>query len=337
MKVLVTGSTAQQASKIHVERTPTFSNLLVRSFKDAGIDAQLSNPNLNWDEQFLSEFDLVVVGIAPTTSISANKIYPALITAEKARNIGNLALLIDAPESYKLLPSFRAWQDMDKTLKSFYDRRKNYSDVATDENLQAQLKSFITHLCEDPWPTTFFPTFPWSTKDYMIKNISNLDSESLVGVSVDMYVLLQPPKVKNFYASDEYWTCDSMSPFGKEQQKLLNKPVLSTKSTIWESENETLTRIRESIGTLVATYRGGESWWSPALSQSLSQGVPVVHDWRYTGYMGEEWTHLASTVENMSMSEREELAYSQKQSYLSNLPDQDQVSESLNKTIKQLV
>lgn len=336
MKVLVTGSTAQQASRLHAERTPTFSNLLVRSFQDAGVDARVMSPRLDWDEKFLSEFDLVIVGVAPTTSITANKIYPAMITAEKARNIGNLALLMDAPESYKILPSFRSWQDMEKTLKSFYDRRKNYSEVAQDENLQAQLKSFITHLCEDPWPTTFFPEFPWSTKDYMIKNISNLDSEALVGVNVDMYVLLQPPKVRNFYASDEYWTCDAMNPFGKEQQKLLNKPVIPIKST-WESENETLTRIRESIGTLVATYRWGESWWSPALAQSLSQGVPVVHDWRYTGYMGEEWSHLASTIENMSLSEREELAYSQKQLYLNHLPEQDETSEKLVKTVKQLV
>lgn len=337
MKVLVTGSTAQQASRVHAERTPTFSNLLVRSFQDAGVEAVLSSPKLGWDDDFLSEFDLVIVGIAPTTSISANKIYPALITAEKCRNIGNLALLIDAPESFKLPPSFRAWQDMDKTLKSFYDRRKNYSEVAQDENLQAQLKSFISYLCEDPWPTTFFPTYPWSTKDYLVKNLPNLDSESLVGVNVDTYVLLQPPKVKNFYASDEYWTCDSMSPFGKEQQKLLSKPVLPTKATIWESENETLTRIRESLGTLIATYRWGESWWSPVLSQSLSQGVPVVHDWRACGYLGEEWTNLASTVENMSLSEREELAYSQKQSYLNNLPSQEETSEKLLKTIKELV
>ncbi len=337
MKVLVTGSTAQQASRIHVERTPTFSNLLVRSFQDAGVEAKLASPRLDWDEEFLSGFDLVVVGIAPTTSISANKIYPALITAEKARNIGNLALLIDAPESFKIPPSFRAWQDMNKTLKSFYDRRKNYSEVVEDEDLQAQLKSFISYLCEDPWPTTFFPAFPWSTKDYMIKNISNLDSNSLVGVSVDMYILLQPPKVKNFYTNDEYWTCDSMNPFGKEQQKLLSKQVLPTKSSIWESENETLIRIRESIGTLVATYRGGESWWSPALAQSLSQGVPVVHDWRASGHLGSEWTHLASAVETMSLYEREDLAYSQKQSYLTSLPSQEETEETLLKTIKQLV
>lgn len=337
MKVLITGCTAQQASRLHVERTPTFSNLLVRSFQDAGVEAHLASPRLDWDEEFLSQFNLVIVGIAPTTSISANKIYPAFITAEKARNIGNLALLLDAPESFKLLPSFRAWSDKETTLKSFYDRRKNYSDVAKDETLQDQLKSFISYLCEDPWPTTFYPAFPWSTKDSMIKNISNLDSEALCGISVDLYVLLQPAKVKNFYASDEYWTCDSMNPFGKEQQKLLTKPVLPTRSSIWENENDTLSRIRESLGTLIATYRGDESWWSPALAQSLSQGVPVVHNWRSTGYLGNEWLNLASTVEGMNVSDREELAYSQKQSYLNQLPEQEETSNILLKTIKQLV
>lgn len=338
MKVLVTGSTAQQASKLHAERTPTFANLLVRTFQSAGVDAAHMDPNINWDEDFLKEFDLIVVGIAPTTSISANKIYPAFITAEKARKLGNLSLMIDAPESFKIPPSLKAWSDSDTTFKSFYDRRKNYFDVAEDSNLRAQVESFVAYLNQEEWPTTFYPTFPWSTKEHLVKNLPSLREENLVGVSVDSYVLLQPQKVKNLYSTEEdYWTCDSMKPYGEDQAKKLIKKVVPLKATAWEPEKDTLVRIRESLGTLVATYRNNESWWSPALSQSLSQGIPVCHDWKMTGYLGEEWSHLATTIETMTVTDRDELAYNQKQSYLSQLPHQDEINEDILKTIKQLV
>jgi hypothetical protein len=338
MKVLVTGSTAQQASKLHAERTPTFANLLVRTFQSAGVDATHMDPNIHWDEDFLKEFDLVVVGIAPTTSITANKIYPAFITAEKARKLGNLSLMIDAPESFKIPPSLRAWADSDTTFKSFYDKRKNYLDVVENTELRAQVEGFVSYLSQEEWPTTFYPTFPWSDKKTLVKNLPSLREENLVGVSVDSYVLLQPPKIKNLYSTEEeYWTCDSMNPYGKNEAKKLIKKVVPTKEAAMESENQTLIRIRESIGTLIATYRNNESWWSPVLSQSLSQGVPVCHDWKYTGYLGEEWSHLATTIETMNITERDELAYTQKQSYLSRLPHQDEINEDILKTIKQLV
>jgi len=119
MKVLITGCTAQQTSKKHAERTPTFSNLLGQNFKNAGIDVTFASPQISWEKSYLEEFDLVIVGVAPTTSISANKIYPAFITANKCREIGNLSLLIDAPESFKIPPSLNAWTNEASTFKSF--------------------------------------------------------------------------------------------------------------------------------------------------------------------------------------------------------------------------
>jgi len=336
MKVLITGCTAQQASKKHAERTPTFSNLLGQNFKNAGVDVTFASPQINWEKSYLEEFDLVIVGIAPTTSISANKIYPAFITANKCREIGNLSLLIDAPESFKIPPSLNAWTNEASTFKSFYDRRKSYSDVVDNPELKAEIKSFVEYLSNEPWPTTFYPSYPWSTADLLTKYLPNLSAESLVGVSVDSYILLQPEKTKNYYLSDEYWVCDSFNSSGKSYAQMLTKKVVPIKQDVWEVESETLTHIRGAVGTIVSTYRNNESWWSPALAQSLSQGVPVVHDWKITGYMGEEWRHLATSVELMDTVERTELAFSQKQSYLDQLPSQDDINEKLTKTLKQL-
>lgn len=337
MKILITGCTSQQSSRKHAERTPTFSNLLAQSFKNIGADVAIASPSISWEDSYLQEFDLVIVGISPTTSISANKVYPAFIVAEKCRKIGNLALLVDAPESFKIPPSLKAWTNESATFKSFYDRRKSYFEVLENENLRENIKSFVSYLSNEEWPTTFYPTFPWSTSDLLIKYLPNLSAEKAIGVSVDSYILLQPQRSKNYLLTEEYWTCDLLNSASKNCAKTLTKEVVAAKQNVWELESETLLRIRESIGTIITTYRNNESWWSPVLSQALSQGVPVSHDWKITSYMGSEWMHLPTSIELMTSTERNDLAYAQKQSYLNQLPSQDDINEVLNKTLKQLV
>lgn len=337
MKVLITGCTAQQASRKHAERTPTFSNLLAQSFKNAEVDVTYASPNISWDESDLEKYDLVIVGISPTTSISANKIYPAFVAANKCRKIGNLSLLIDAPESFKIPPSLNAWSNEASTFKSFYDRRRNYFDVVESPELKSEVQGFVEYLSTEKWPTTFYPSFPWSNTDLLTKYLPNLSAENLVGVNVDSYIILQPEQTKNYYMTDEYWVCDTFNSSTKPHSQMLTKKIISPKEHVWESESETLSRIRHSIGTIISTYRNGESWWSPVFAQSLSQGVPVVHDWRITGYMGEEWTYLPTSIELMDYVERTELAFAQKQSYLNQLPTQDDIKEKLTKTLKHLV
>jgi hypothetical protein len=62
-------------------------------------------------------------------------------------------------------------------------------------------------------------------------------------------------------------------------------------------------------------------------------GVPVVTDWRLTSSLGVEWSHLASSIEEMSSEERYALALAQKKSYLELVPTWEQVSELLLQTI----
>lgn len=338
MKVLITGGTAPQASPKHAQRTPTFASLLARSFQDAGVETLHTEPSLDFTEEKLKQYDLVIVGITAPASVTANKIYPAFIMANRAKNLGNLALMLDAPDSFKILPSLRAaYNNPENLFKSFYDRRKNYYDVVDDLNLKAEIQSFVTYLIEESWPTTFYPELPWSTESFL-KYLPNLSSDRAVSVSVDMHLILRAGSSPNFYSKKNYWTCDSLkSEDGINLSKMLTNSVVATRATKWEPEVDTLERIRDSIGTLIATHRNREPWWSPALAQSLSQGVPVVHDWRLTSYLGKEWSYLATNIEDMSESERFDIAYQQKQSYLSQLPDVDITNQKLINTISQTV
>jgi ubiquinone/menaquinone biosynthesis C-methylase UbiE len=113
----------------------------------------------------------------------------------------------------------------------------------------------------------------------------------------------------------------------------LTRDVVATRGSRWEKQEDTLERIKKSIGTIVSVYRSNDPWWSPALAQSLSVGVPVVTDWRLSSSLGMEWSYLASAIEEMPAEERFELANRQKASYIGRIMSWEQTSEHLLQTI----
>ena len=328
MKVLVTGSTAQQGSPRTANKTPTFTGLFVKALQDGGADVDFLEP---YKSAEVDKYDAVVVGIAPLTSISASKVYPAMYLANKARKAGNLVTLLDAPEVYKTQAAIKSCAlNLSDLTKSFYDKRKNYSDFVEDKTFKSEVFEMINFLYEESWPTTVIPFIPWTNRDKVLEAIPNLESDKAKWINPDAR-LLRVPYSYSDSVRKKFWTCDSPSTSWSEFTiSTLTKEVVPTKKNGWELESDTLERINSSIGTLISTYRSGEPWWSPALAQSLGLNVPVVTDWKLTSYLGPEWSHLASFVEQMSDEERYQLAVDQKSSYLNNIP-------SWKETIKQAI
>ena len=335
MKVLITGCTAQQASSKTALRTPTFSTLIAQALKDGGASVVIAEPSIYMSKEALQEYDTVLVGVAPPTSLSANKIYPAFSVASKAREVGNLALFLDAPEQYKLQSSLKScYLNMSDLQKEFYSRRKSYSDLVKNDELKREVYGFIEFLYNEEWPTTLYPSFPWMSHVKVSQAIPNTNAKNLAPISVDAYLLRQPYVAPDFSITKEYWTCDSIkSSWSRSISETLRYEVVPTRTNRWESLEDTHQRIRRSIGTLVSVYRSNEPWWSPALAQSLASGVPVVTDWRQSSALGLEWTHLASTVETLTDSERFNLSAAQKESYLKAIPTWKETVEDLLQTI----
>jgi hypothetical protein len=336
MKVMITGCTSQQSSAKAAKRTPTFASLLSEMLVGIDVDVEIKDPSIYTSLEELAQYDIVLVGIAPLTSLSANKLIPAFSVASKAQKAGNLNLFIDAPDQYKLQSSLKSCHlNMTDLQKPFYNKRRNYSDLISDSNLQKEVYSFIDYLYLEQWPKTLFPAFPWSKSTKAIsKSLPNADESSLIPVVVDMKLLKAPFVSQDFSMEMEYWTCDSpKTEWSKSISKSLKYQVQPTRSSAWESEAETSMKIKKSIGTLVSVYRGNEPWWSPALAQSLSLGKPVATDWRQTSYLGSDWSHLASSIEEMGDSERFDLAGFQKETYLKTLPTSEDVAESLLHTL----
>jgi hypothetical protein len=338
MKVLITGCTAQQASNKTASRTPTFSALLAKALEDGGAFVEVVEPSTLITSQQLEEYDSVLVGIAPPTSLSANKVYPAFAIANRARKIGNLSLFIDAPEQYKLQASLKSVAlNVADLSKEFYQRRKSYSHLIADIDFRNEVREFNEFLYSERWPTTFYPAFPWSTPESIHKYLVHTDSENMIPVMVDSYLLRAPYVQPKAASGVGYWTCDNpTTKWSKAVTATLRNDVVATRGSRWEEQESTLERIKKSVGTIVSVYRNNEPWWSPALAQSLSVGVPVVTDWRYTSSMGVEWSHLASSIEEMSDDERFNLAHLQKESYIGRIMSWEQTSEHLLQTINLL-
>ena len=127
MKILVTGSTASQASPGNLSRHPSFTGLLTKALTDLGHQVTNSYPKFNYSEAQLDTFDLIFVGLSSPSNLSAHYAHGAFVLAEKARNLGKLNLIIDLPEPQKIKNTIRDFYNKtDDFYKPFYQKRIQY-------------------------------------------------------------------------------------------------------------------------------------------------------------------------------------------------------------------
>lgn len=324
MRVLLTGCTAAQSSQRKNDRSTTFAGLFNRFLQDNGHTVTWTEPSIHMTKDYLSEFDSVLVGLAPPTSTAAHRIYGALSVISYARSLGNLSLLLDAPDPYRVWIGLRAVYNKPEMLtKDFYSKRKEY-DAATDDFNLSRLRETISQLYTEVWPKTIFPSTPWMSYPSVTSHIPMLDRSDAIGVNLDSYVLHTPPTLDPALSEGlephTYWVSDAYSSkWTKSMEPLVKNQVVAALKSKWEGDESVLTRMSSAVGTLASTYRNGDPWWSVAIPQSLSLGVPVVTDWRLTSHMGDSWRHLAASVELMSDSDRRSLSTEQRSAYEASL------------------
>ena len=332
MRVLITGSTSPQASIKTSNKVPTFASLMAYSLMSQGMKVDFVEPTPAITDEVIKEYDHVLVGIAPPTSLSANRIYPAFAIANKALRAGKLMLFIDAPEPYKIQASLKSCHlNVSDLQKDFYRMRKFYSDFVGDLEFQREVYEFVDYLYTQTWPALLFPAFPWSTDAGIRKALPNVDT--VVPINLDASLISLDRVSHDLDAERTYWTCDAtQTRWAKKVSRTLVHPVFATRGRRWDLEEVTLNRMRGSIGTLVSLYRSDEVWWSPALAQSLSVGIPVATDWRKSQQLGPEWSFLPSSIESMSNNERFELAIAQRDFYVGAVNDWDKtIKRALSK------
>lgn len=333
MEILLTGSTAAHVSQKKNEKTRTFHGDLNRALTSSKHKVTWIEPSVSMSKDFISEFDCVIVGLAPPTSTAAHKIYGSLSVIKHAWDEGNLALVIDAPEPRRVWAGIKNIDsNPDNLIKDFYSKRSEYRK-ALRPDIFDHIQSAIKTLVDEVWPTTLFPTLPWMSFASVSTHIPNTSRKNLVGLNFDEKYITDD---NTFFTekSPEYWVADSAnSIWTKKQENLVALPTTPLRVHRWEGDADSVARLKESVGCFVSTYRGGEPWWSSAVSQSLYAGVPVVTDWTLSSILGDSWRLLPATIEEMTQGERNELVKSQKESYRRSLLSWEDSVKLLNRAI----
>lgn len=330
MKVLLTGCSASQSSQKLGERFPTFPSLLSAALTYAGHQVVWGTPSMRWDEDYLSTFDSVVVGLSNPTSVSSHRLYGALSVIEKAKSVTNVRYLLDAPDPSKIWYGLKSVLDNPNNLiKDFYSKRSEYSLAIQQDNF-SRLYSVVEDLYNNPWEKTLVPTFPWFNNSYITNYIPNISSYDIKPLCLDSILLTAMSSTSLYMKSESsFWSYDTYTPWVKKVEKTITNEVRPMTKSKWSNNTETLTNLNKSIGSIISTHKNGDPWWSINLAQSLYVNTPVVTDWRHTSYLAPEWSLLAHQLEELTQSERARTASAQRDSYIKAISSFDESIEGV--------
>jgi hypothetical protein len=326
-KIYLTGMTASQASASANSRNLAFAGVLNNVLTASGHDVTWEDPSLDVTEEFLKQFDSVLVGVGPLTSIAANRVYGALNIIGMLWGSDKLKLFIDAPGMAQIGASLKSVNKNPMTLiKDFYSYRKGYKEVISNVSLSAKISTAVDNLATKPWPQTIYPALPWKTDDQAKEKMS-IDVPNFSGVSLDSHLILDG--IENVEKAPK-WVADSTAH--RDTKKLvdtLGTPVLPMKWNKGWTDEQVYEQIKRSSGAIISVNKGDGSWWTYRYIQALNAGTPVYTSWAETSNIGESWSHLAHTIEDMSDSVKVGLSIRQRIDYLKNIPNKTESIKQL--------
>lgn len=327
MKVLITGMSASQASLSANMRSMSFAGVIHKVLSERGHTVSMLDPDIKWSREDLKSYDAILVGISPVTSLSASKSYGALHVIDLLAEDPRLKLVVDAPYPSQITASLRAILATPSNLtKDFYAFRQGYQLAAT-ESVSKRLLGTVDRLLNGAWMETIYPSLPWQNRLDVAECLPAGATASLTGINLDSWLVSTAP-IETIEKVDK-WVADSpTSTWTKKIQKTLGLPVVAMKHGKAMTDIEVGQQIGRSAGSLITPYRDG-TWWTYRQIQSLNHLVPVVTDWKDSQAIGHSWAVLGSSIESMSRSEREELAWQQAVDYLSAVLKKDAAAEGL--------
>lgn len=306
MKVLLTGMTSQHTNPDTHKKRVNFAGLIRDAFRITEDEVYWQEPSVTWDDDYLKQFDAVIVGVAPLSSLGANRAYGALNVISRLWNSGRLTLLVDAPDCVKIETSAQAIIDHPESLvKEFFSHRKEYR-LAREKQHFDRLYTGAFMLRTQLWRQTIFPRLPWQHAEDLVDQMRNTKFVQVTPLNLDSFLFSR-------YAADynltrhRWWAYEAGSAPGWLEKQQVCWTVDELPSTHRVPTNEmTLQQLRASRGTLIAPSKSG-TWWTPRYAMSLSQGTPVFSDWRETKDLGEAWSVLPTGFEMMTDVEKAQL------------------------------
>lgn len=331
-KVLITGMSAAQASRAANARTRSFTGVLEATLRECGHQVIWEVPSLDWNKQFLDQFDSVVVGLAPITSLSANYCYGGLHVITEMLGDPRLTIVVDSPLPGQIEASLKSVLAAPQTLtKDFYFNRRGFQQVNNDA-ARTRLLGTIERLLTNEWPTTIYPSLPWHDLTEIKKKFLPNAGEKLVGINLDSLII--GPKV-GLAERRLKWSADQ--PGSTWTEKVAANLIYPVSPMKWNKGwNDTLVeeQIGRSTGVLISPHKKDGTWWTYRYTQALSTGTPVVTPWTEAVRIDESWGILASTIETLSAQERDSIATRQRESYLAAVLSPADARAKLQKTLR---
>lgn len=305
----------------------SFFQTLAKAYSELS-DVVWSEPKLSWKRSDLEQFDEIIFGFSPPTSMGANHIYAAIQVLNKLYESPKLKLVVDSPQMWQYKNSVRAFKrDPDQIFGSFYSNRKNYLEAKSGKTRE-HADGLAEKLSTVQWPTTIVPILPWSNLDSIKSKVSFISPDSIVALNLDSFLLTkETPNI----GRTEQWAADNVnSNWVKTIDGTTRFPIVSVKKNNKPKDSESESVIKTSAGLLVAPQdRNMGTWWSYRYIQGLNTVTPIATAWSEACALGEEWALLPYHIEDMQPYERQHVAFTQLKSYESAIPNKSTAIKNL--------
>ena len=326
-KALITGATSSHGSLEAHNRISRFAGLLNSSLSFSSVQSHMGFVPFNTPKSELDENDLIVVGISPISSLSANKFYNSLKVINHFKGSSKLKIMIDAPDPHLAFQSYKSVLSKPELLtKSLYSAREGYSQVADSPTEMLSAMEFLLSGDYD----LIVPSMPYKTISRSEYGIP--EGGQTFNYNFD-YIFMN-----NFHISEKasarYWLAENAkTKWATDISKTVKNPVLGVKRNAYDTSKDYVSRMQNSYGFLLNTYRNGLPWWSLNIMLALSCGVPVFSDWRYTSELGLSWSGLPHSAEDMNQIDRLVLSQNQLKVYAEKVPSIEEISVQLKEQL----
>lgn len=336
MKVLITGSTANQSNPLTHQRATNFAGCLYDALVMAGAQVDWQEPSVLSGKLDLSQYDKVLVGVASPMALGSNRLYGALSIVASLWGTPRLALFADAPEPNNITRGLDSIaRNPDAITKDFFKYRKDFS-VAQSPEIRQTILGACELLRSEEWPTTIVPGFPWSDELQYEKDLPVGAIDRVVMVNLDKFIFRKMrDNVPNETSHRESrWVAEKTADRKWLRNLHVSSPIYPLKSDHRvDIHPELIHSLRTSTGFLHSPSKRGSLWWTPKLATSLSQKTPVFTKWEESKLLGEEWSVLPSTFEAFPEEARTVLAQAQYDSYTNTIPSTGVLTYNLCKIL----
>ena len=302
MKVLVSGSTSQHVNPESNRRSRTFFGLLSEHFSTVeGAEVVRRGCSVHDRADTYSEFDKVIIGVAPFQALGANRSYGALAAIEALWGSDKLVLAVDQPDPSLVTRGLRSTlANRSAVIKPFYRYRSEYEDVATDAGVLERLIAGMTALLEDEWPSTLVPVTPWGDLTAVRTALPAGASGALVPTNVDGTLIKEiraegraplPVPAGAGWSHEKHADNKWLQALNLSREKTelpVNHRIVV--------EGQVRDQLSASLGFLHAPV-GGEWWWTPRVATSLALGTPVFTDWQQASLVSDAFSVFPSQLE----------------------------------------